>query len=59
MYKQESFLGTSFGVRVHETTRVGNLPAIIPEVTGSAQITGSHTFVVDPQDPLRDGFLLR
>ena len=32
--------------------------AVIPEVTGSAFITGHHKFVIDPHDPLKDGFLL-
>jgi proline racemase len=30
--------------------------AIIPEITGSAYITGYHTFVYDPNDPLGKGF---
>ncbi len=34
-------------------------PAIIPEVEGSAHITGRHEFLIDPEDPLRDGFILR
>jgi proline racemase len=38
---------------------VGNLPAIVPVVTGSAHITGRHEFFIDPGDPLRDGFFLR
>lgn len=55
----ESILGTSFTGRVVGTTSVGPHPAVIPEVTGSAHITGRHEFFVDPNDPLRDGFLLR
>ncbi len=55
----ESIIGTRFDVRVLAETRVGGLPAVIPEVTGSAFITGAHEFLIDPDDPLRDGFLLR
>jgi proline racemase len=40
-------------------TTVDTLPAIVPEVTGSAYITGRHEFFIDPGDPLRDGFFLR
>ena len=40
-------------------TMVGDLPAIIPEVSGTAHITGMNTFLIDPDDPLKDGFLLR
>jgi trans-L-3-hydroxyproline dehydratase len=54
-----SIIGSRFGVRVVEETRVGTLDAIVPEVTGRAFITGRHTFWVDPQDPLGEGFLLR
>jgi len=52
-------IGTRFAVRVAETVLVGDRPAIIPEVSGSAHITGRHEFLIDPGDPLRDGFLLR
>ncbi|MBW8867055.1 MAG: proline racemase family protein, partial [Acidobacteria bacterium] len=36
--------------------RVGDYAAIIPEIEGSAWITGEHTFVIDESDPLREGF---
>jgi len=55
----ESILGTRFDVRAVEHTHVGDLDAIIPEVTGEAHITGRAEFVLDPEDPLTDGFLLR
>jgi trans-L-3-hydroxyproline dehydratase len=31
----------------------------VPEVTGSAHVTGRHEFLIDPRDPLGAGFLLR
>jgi len=55
----ESLIGTRFSVRIVKRARVGALPAVIPEVTGSASITGIHDFLIDPADPLREGFLLR
>jgi len=55
----ESVIGTRFTVRVVEETTIGGHPAIIPEVSGTAHITGMNTFVFDPDDPLKDGFLLR
>jgi trans-L-3-hydroxyproline dehydratase len=55
----ESILGTTFTGRVAETTTLGGLPAVIPEVSGTAHITGRHEFVLDPDDPLREGFILR
>jgi trans-L-3-hydroxyproline dehydratase len=55
----ESILGTKFTVRCVEETSAGGLPAVVPEVTGSAHISGEHTFILDRNDPLRDGFLIR
>ena len=55
----ESILGTRFSGRIVEPTTFGPYPAIVPEVEGSAHITGRHEFLVDPADPLRDGFVLR
>jgi proline racemase len=55
----ESIIGTRFSARIVETTTFGPYEAVIPEVEGNAYITGRHEFVVDPTDPLRDGFILR
>jgi trans-L-3-hydroxyproline dehydratase len=54
----ESIIGTSFKVCCIEETTVGGLPAIIPEVTGSASFTGRHQFILDSSDPLPNGFQL-
>ena len=55
----ESLIGTQFTGCVAETTSVNGFPAIIPEVSGTAHITGRHEFLIDPDDPLKDGFILR
>lgn len=55
----ESILGTTFEARAIEETDFGPHPAVIPEVRGSASLTGRHEFVVDPTDDLAGGFLLR
>jgi trans-L-3-hydroxyproline dehydratase len=55
----ESILGTAFDVTAMETARIGDIPAIVPRVAGTAFITGRHEFLIDPEDPLREGFLLR
>ncbi len=55
----ESLVGTRFDVRVVGTTTVGTVPAVVPEVTGSGHLTGRHEFVLDPDDPLAGGVLLR
>ena len=38
--------------------RSATLDAVVPAITGRAWITGFHQLVVDPTDPLRDGFKL-
>ncbi len=55
----ESIIGSRFSGRVVETTTFGKYPAVIPEIEGTAHITGRQEFLVDPADPFRDGFLLR
>ncbi len=55
----ESILGGCFRVAAVETSRVGPYEAVIPEVAGSAFITGRHQFLIDPADPYRTGFMLR
>jgi trans-L-3-hydroxyproline dehydratase len=55
----ESIIGTSFRVECVGETRVGALPAVLTRVTGSAHMTGEHTFVLDERDTMPQGFLIR
>ncbi len=55
----ESILGTSFTGEIVQTTKFGQYKAVIPKVTGTAHITGRNEWLIDPEDPLRDGFILR
>ena len=55
----ESILGTTMDVEVIEATQYGLHNAVIPEVTGSASITGQNEFYFDPSDSLKDGFIFR
>ena len=57
-FTHESIIGTRFRGRVEREISVGDLPAIVPQLAGEAFMTGSHTFVIDGQDPLRHGFRL-
>ncbi|HJS28547.1 MAG TPA: proline racemase family protein [Anaerolineales bacterium] len=54
----ESIIGSRFRGRVVERVDFGPYQAVIPEVEGSAYVTGRHEFLIDPSDPLRDGFFL-
>lgn len=58
-FKVESIIGTVFRGRVVEQVSYHGLDAIIPEVEGNAFITGRHQFYIDPEDPLKDGFIFR
>ena len=55
-FVHEGILGTTFTGRLIRKTRVGELPAVVPTITGSAWITGFAQFVVDTEDPFPDGF---
>jgi len=55
----ESILGTSFTCSVHQETAFGPHRAVIPQVEGNAYITGKCEFFIDPDDPLKHGFILR
>ncbi len=51
-------LGLAFTGRIAGLTRVEGRPAILPEITGTAWITGLAQVLFDPDDPLGAGYLL-
>jgi len=57
-FVSRGLLGLDFTGRIAAETRVEGRPAILPEITGSAYLTGTSQFVFDPADPVRAGFLL-
>ena len=54
----ESIIGTKFKGKIHDVIDYHGYKAVIPEITGSAFLTGFHSFVIDPKDSLKHGFLL-
>ena len=54
----ESFIGSKFKGIIEKETTVGNYDAVIPKITGSAYVTGLATYVIDPDDPLKYGFIV-
>ena len=50
-----SIVGSEFTGRVVDETTAG----VVTEVEGSAHLTGRHEFVLEPDDELGEGFLLR
>lgn len=57
-YVNQGVLGTTFEAHIRGERDVGGYRAIVPEVRGSAHITGVHRFVLDDDDPFQQGFLL-
>tara|TARA_B110000240_G_scaffold74585_1_gene84836 strand:+ start:419 stop:1486 length:1068 start_codon:yes stop_codon:yes gene_type:complete len=55
----ESITGSVFKGSVISEEEYGPFKAVIPQVEGNAYITGMHTFVIDPNDPMKNGFILR
>ena len=54
-----SIIGTEFRGRIVGVDDEGSRRMVATEVTGAAHLSGHHVFVMDPGDPLPDGFLLR
>lgn len=52
----ESFIGSLFKGVIKEETKVGDLDAVVPMITGSCYLTGVATYLIDPTDPLKYGF---
>ncbi|MEN8116845.1 MAG: proline racemase family protein [Bacteroidota bacterium] len=55
----ESILGTTMTVEIAEETTFGPYKAVIPEVSGTAHVTGENSFWFDPEDELKNGFIFR
>ncbi|HET6380727.1 MAG TPA: proline racemase family protein [candidate division Zixibacteria bacterium] len=55
-YVHEGILGTTWTGRLLSETRVGPYPGVVPQLTGSAWITGRFDLTVDPEDPFPEGF---
>jgi proline racemase len=53
-----SFIGRSFTGRLVEEVMVGDRPGVVPTITGSAWVTGTAQYLLDPTDPFPAGFLL-
>lgn len=57
-FTYESFMGTMFKGVIKEEAQVGDFKAVVPMVTGSCYLTGEATYVIDPTDPLKYGFIV-
>ena len=57
-FVHESIIGTLFRGKIVGESREGEYPAIIPEVTGKAYVTGFQQLVAEAGDPFKRGFIL-
>jgi len=55
-YIGESVIGSRFHCRLEKETRVGELEAVIPSVSGRAWVTGTHQHMLDSRDPWPGGY---
>ncbi|MCB1472570.1 MAG: proline racemase family protein [Rhodobiaceae bacterium] len=54
-----SIIGSRFDGRIVSQATVGGRPAIVPEISGRAWITGTHQHMLDPADPWPRGYRLK
>jgi proline racemase len=54
----ESFIGSCFTGSVVEEVEVAGRPAVIPRISGRAWLTGTAQYLIDPDDPFPEGFVL-
>ena len=57
-FHARSVIGSQFDGRIIDTTKVGEKPAIIPQISGRAWITGIHQHMLDHDDPWPQGYRL-
>ena len=57
-FTNTSPLGTTFQGRIVEELHLGDTPAVVAEIRGSAYVTGVHEFIIDPRDPFQEGYLI-
>lgn len=55
-FTAQSIIGSTFQGRIASVTKVGDIDAIIPEISGRAWITGTHQHMLDPDDPWPEGY---
>ncbi len=58
VYRARSIIGSEFVCGISSTTSLAGKAAIVPTVSGRAWITGTHQWMLDPDDPWPEGYLL-
>jgi proline racemase len=55
-FPHEGILGTIFTGRLVREVQVAGFRAVVPQISGTAWITGFAHYLVDPEDPFPEGF---
>lgn len=55
-FVHEGLTGALIRGRAVQRTIVGDFPAVVTQLEGAAWVTGEHTFLLDDDDPLGEGF---
>jgi proline racemase len=58
LFRHESSIQSVFEGKVLSETTIGDIPAVIPQISCRPFITGFHQFVIDAEDPFSEGFTL-
>ncbi len=58
-FMHESIIGTVFEGSLGEELKVGDFQAIVPVIKSRGYLIGHAVFVIDDEDPVKYGFLLR
>ena len=57
-YVARSIIGSEFTGRIAALSKVDTHPAVVPEISGRGWITGTHQYMLDPDDPWPGGYRL-
>lgn len=57
-YLARSVIDSEFQCRIVKQVDLNGRPAIVPEISGRAWITGTHQHMLDPSDPWPGGYRL-
>jgi proline racemase len=57
-FRHQSIIDSEFLCRIEKTTTVGEIPAVVPNVSGRAWLTGISYYGIDPEDPYPEGYRL-
>lgn len=58
LFRGQSIIKSTFDCRILSEATIGGRPAILPELSGRAWITGMHQHMLDPDDPWPGGYRL-